>query len=303
MMKKFLVSHGRKVGVIILNFLFGNFLFYYFVGFINKYTKKIKTIFMLYPANERYSRAYVYSWYEKQMKWKPRLVGILWQNKKIGFIFGISATEKDFLKKENIKNLRDVERKLERIKKAMRAEQKTFAGVLPGIFFSKKIIINSPERDVTVKAVLLAVEKIKKEGNIEKPLLVILGGNGFIGSAIKENTKNSYSFDIGDEDYFREFAENNKEKPTVVLNLTKKDVLERYIPYFWKGVIVLNEVYPEPKESELKAMTEKNIPCYHIVGSEGGAWPSFPRGYAGGIPCCSSFWPENDKYNVVIKKL
>ncbi len=301
--KRLLIGHGRKIGVIVLNLLFGHFLFYHFVGFINKHTKKVKNIFMLYPANSKYSRAYVYPWYERQMKWRPRLVGILWQNKKIGFIFGISATEKDFLKKENIENLKDIERKLEKIKKAINAEQKTFAGILPGILFSKKIIAKSPEREVTAKAVLLAVEKVKKIENMENVPLIILGGNGFIGSAVKKEIKNSFSFDIEDKDRFHKFVKNKKGEPAIVLNLTKKGVLKEYIPYLWEGIVVLNEVYPEPKESELRKMAGKNIPCYHIVGSKGGAWPSFPKGYRGGIPCCSSFWPEDGNYNVVVRKL
>jgi hypothetical protein len=53
-----------------------------------------------------------------------------------------------------------------------------------------------------------------------------------------------------------------------VLNLTKKGALSEYIPYFWPGVVVLNEVYPEPGKSEVAAIQAKGGCCYHIAGSK-----------------------------------
>lgn len=302
-MKKLALGHGRKIGVMVLNFLFGNFVFYRLVGFLNRYTKKVKNIFMLYPANEKYSRDYVYPFYERQMKWKPRLVGILWQNKKIGFIFGVSATEKDFFNKDNDTKLREVEEKLEQVRRAMNAEQKTFAGILPGLFFSRGIIEESPEREVTVSAVTLAIRKIQELEKIVIPKICILGGNGFIGSDLRQKIGESFSFDIEDEIAFQEFAKENREEQVILINLTKKGVLKKYIPYLWEKVVVLNEVYPEPSKEEIEKMKKKRISCYHIVGARGGAWPAFPRGYAGGIPCCASFWPDKGEYEVVVKKL
>jgi len=78
----------------------------------------------------------------------------------------------------------------------------------------------------------------------------------------------------------------------------------RYIPFLWPEVVVVNEVYPEPSEKEVADIKAKGAVCYHIVGAKGRAWPGFPRGYAGGIPCCASFWPENGKgYEVILKKM
>jgi hypothetical protein len=294
--------------VILLNAFFGHAWVYFLIGLANKYifNKPIKSIFMLYPANEKYTKAYVYLWYARSMKWKPRLVGLLKQNEKWGFIFGISSTEEDFSNPENISNLKKVEARLERIRKLLGADQKTFAGILPGTLFSKGIVTNPAEREVTAKAVLQALGKIKSTENlsVDTPIIV-LGGEGFIGSALREaGNGNLFSFDKGEEQRFIAFSENLKGKPTILLNITRKNVLLSYVPYLWPEVVVVNEVYPEPNEKELADIKARGAICYHVVGVKGKAWPGFPRGYAGGIPCCASFWPEGGRgYDVLIKKL
>jgi hypothetical protein len=79
------------------------------------------------------------------------------------------------------------------------------------------------------------------------------------------------------------------------LNLTKSGALLEYARELWPGVIVLNEVCPEPSSTELAELEARGAVCYHIVGVEGRAWPPFPRAYRGGIPCCASlpFSPDD----------
>jgi hypothetical protein len=308
---KELKMHSRRIGVILLNAFFGHTWIYFLIGLANKYifNKPIKSIFMLYPANEKYTKAYVYLWYARSMKWKPRLVGLLKQNEKWGFIFGISATEEDFANPENISNLKKVEARLERIKILLGADQKTFAGILPGIFFSKGIVANPIERDVTVKAVIQALGKIRaNEGLPLDVTVIVLGGEGFIGSTLRKVGNsiygNFYSLDMGEEEHFLALTEKLRGKPIILLNVTKKGALSFYTPYLWPEVVVVNEVYPEPNDKELADIKARGATCYHIIGTKGKAWPGFPRGYAGGIPCCASFWPQDGRgYDVLIKKL
>lgn len=300
--------HFRRIGVILLNAIFGHIWVYALIGFMNKhiFNKPIKSIFMLYPANEKYTKAYVYSWYARSMKWKSRLVGVLEQNGKWGLIFGISATDEDFVRPENLAKLVAVEARLERVRKVIGADQKTFASVLPGILFSKGIITNPVERDVTVKAILQALDKIKSVEKLPQDVpVIVLGGEGFIGSALrKAGNGNFSSLDVGEEEHFLAFSEKLKGKPLILLNVTKKGALSFYTPYLWSEVVVVNEVYPEPSEKELTDIKAMGAICYHIVGVRGKAWPGFPRGYAGGIPCCASFWPEDGRgYEVLIKKM
>jgi len=297
--KKAVIGHGRKIGVILLNFLFGNQLAYFLFGALYR---KTGVVFLLYPANQKYTSAYVYSWYARQMKWKPRLVGVLYQENRIGFIFGISATEKDFYDKKNTEKLRKLERDMEKIKRLLRAKQKSFAGVLPGVLASRGILSEIPERKVTVKAIKRAVERAREKENLpEESPVVILGGKGFIGSLAKKEIENSYAFDLGEEKDLLSFLQKMKGKPVIILNVTKKEVLTSYIPYFWQEITVVNEVYPEPTQKEVSEMRKRGVACYHMVGTRGKAIPSFPRAYRGGIPCCASFWHEG--YEVILKKM
>ena len=94
-------------------------------------------------------------------------------------------------------------------------------------------------------------------------------------------------------------------RPTILLNVSRKGALARYIPHLWPEAVVLNEVYPEPDRSEVAAIQEKGARCYHISGVEARAWPPFPRAYQGGIPCCASFLPGEGEgeYRVLVTKL
>ena len=75
-----------------------------------------------------------------------------------------------------------------------------------------------------------------------------------------------------------------------------------YARDLWPGVIVLNEVYPEPSAVEIAELEARGAHCYHIVGVEGWAWPPFPRAYRGGIPCRASL-PFSPTIPILIARL
>ena len=162
------------------------------------------------------------------------------------------------------------------------------------------------ERDVTVKAVFQALDKIKSAEKLPAHVpVIVLGGDGFIGSElVKAGGEKFHSYDVGLEESFFVFFEKLRDKPVILLNVTKKEALSSYIPHLWPEAVLVNEVYPEPTEKEVASIKAIGACCYHIVGVKGRAWPGFPRGYAGGIPCCASFWPQNGRgYEVVVKRL
>jgi len=175
------------------------------------------------------------------------------------------------------------------------------------ILFSKGIISHPVERDVTVKAVFQGLDKLKSAEKLLPDVpAIVLGGEGFIGSElVRGGGKKFHSFDVGLGKSFSVLFERLRDRPIIVLNVTKKGALASYIPYLWPEAVLVNEVYPEPTEKELQRLKETGATCYHIVGPRGKAWPGFQRGYAGGIPFCTSFWPEDGGrgYEVLVKKL
>ena len=99
-------------------------------------------------------------------------------------------------------------------------------------------------------------------------------------------------------------CEDSQGRPAVVVNLTKSGALLEYARDLWPGVIVLNEVYPEPSSAEIAELEARGSSCYHIIGVEGKAWPPFPRAYRGGIPCCASLpFSPDDPIPILIARL
>ncbi len=69
---------------------------------------------------------------------------------------------------------------------------------------------------------------------------------------------------------------------------------------------MINEVYPEPSKAEVAAIQTHGARLYYLAGVKAKAWPPFPQAYAGGIPCCASFCPDEEregKYEVVVRKM
>jgi hypothetical protein len=197
------------------------------------------------------------------------------QKNQWGFIFGIYANEKDFLTSGNENKLKSLFQRMERIRFLVGANQATYAGILPSLLVSRGIIRadESVERKTTVAAVLQAIEQVKvlKQIADETPVIV-LGGSGFIGSRLLEsnNGNNFYPLDIGGRVTFSALVKKFSGQPMIILNLTKKGVLSEYIPFFHPGVVVINEVYPEPSRAEVASIKNKGASCYNIAGLSAG---------------------------------
>ncbi len=314
-LKKFFKNHLRKIiSSLVINFL-SNKLFFFCLGFINKkiFKEKITTLFMIYPATQKYSRAYVYDWQAQRMKCQPKLVGIFSQKRKWGLIFGVSLTEEEILAEKGSYHLKKIEKKFENLRKIIGAEKKTYAGIIPGIMRKRSINESSSDAESTATAVVEATKKIIHEEAISpKTPIVVLGSKGFIGKTVKEKLQSKnysvYSIDYDPKKKQRtgEWPRKLKNTPLIVLNVTKKGALQEYIPEIWPGTIVINEVYPEPSKKEISQIKKRGGNFYHIVGTEGKAFPSFPRAYKGGIPCCATIFdttnPENSPAIITSKK-
>jgi len=305
------MSFFRRLGILLFFSIAGNPLSLALLGMINHITGCVKTVFLLYPASPRYTQAYSFDWFARKIFFTPVLLGVFRQNGKIGLTFGISATERDFLNSNNNHGLRRIHNRMESLCQTIGAQQKTFAGILPGVFVSRGILpANPPENRATVVAVLHALDKLRITTGLDIATpLVVLGAFGFVGKELlkvleAEATAPVYPVDLHNRESFAVMMEELRGKPAIVLNLSKKGALRKYVRHLWSGVVVLNEVYPEPGKEELRLMHETGVLCWHLVGIKGTAWPPFPGAYHGGIPCCASWLPgEGDgEYEVIIER-
>lgn len=285
-----------------LNFLINRDRFFWLIGKFNK-RKLIKSVFLSYPANQSYAREYAYGFRIKEANWKVRLTGFLWQNKKAILMFTFFVEENEFLKKENKEKLKEIVRYTEKIRRLIGADEKTFAGILPGLLSKRKITDKSPEADLTALIVAESVELAKKKIGINERIpIVILGGNGFVGRRVANRLKLIQKADIYEVDLI---GNKNKwpqeETKKIIINVARHNTIEFYLHMLRPGDVVINEAYPGPSSEVVDKIKSLNCDCFHIVGVKAIAFPPFPYVYSGGIPCCAAWNSDNKK--VIIKKL
>ena len=296
----------RRLFVLSINLILNNRMVWALVGIINKRFPIIKTVFLAYPANHKFATEYVFDSMLEQTRWNPWFTGFFIQNGKIGIQFAISSTEQDFRDEKNIENLRILWLRMNYLKSLLEADQMTFAGILPGIFYKKNIIHNLPiELDVTVKAVKQAVFKAIRELNLpDKTPILVLGGKGFIGNKFVAEMSDREVYCVDKQDMespsIEDILKKVKEK-IIILNVATQKALEENLLYFNEKVIIINEVYPEPSPQLTHSISKKGVTLFHIIGVKGKSFPNFPRAYRGGIPCCASW--DNDNLEVKITQL
>ena len=303
--RKVVKGHFRRISLLILNFLFNYDKVFEAIGRLNRKYQFINTVFVAYPATEEYALAYVYKRHRDIMRWLPWPAGIFRQNGKWGVMFVISSTDGDFINPNNLENLRLLERRTEHIRKLFRADQKTFAGILPGVMFAKRILRKTVETETTVEAVLKAEKGLKDYLGYPKNCpLIILGGKGFVGRRLMKRFagRDVYSVDLKDNRTNGSlWPDNLSGQPIILINVTKKAAISDYVEKFWPQLVVLNETYPEPSEEEIAIMAKIGVRAYHVSGVKARSFPKFPRAYGGGIPCCAS-WNSPDT-EVIVKEL
>lgn len=292
----FFKSHARRLFTELLNLFFNHDWIFWLIGLANKRLGVIGSIFLAYPATDDYSDAYTYRWRARTMEWNPRPIGFFWQNGKIGIKFAISANNGQFSDPANKDKLCHLVQRMEKLRKLFHAKHKTFAGILPGVLFMRRLVRETPEADVTVEAVKQVIGKVKLlEGLGNDTPVIVLGGRGFIGRKVVASLPKDivYGVDIAGGNGHDCWPSHLQGKPVLLVNISLNSALGQYVHMMWPELVVINEVYPEPSDELAEQLKSIGCHCYHVVGVKAGALPSFPGGYQGGIPCCAA-WQSED---------
>jgi len=300
----FLRSHARRLFTELLNLFFNHDWIFWMIGLVNRKFSLIESIFLAYPATDDYSDAYTYRWRARTMEWTPRPIGFFWQNGKIGVKFAISANNGQFSDPANKNSLCCLVQRMERLRSLFRARRKSFAGILPGVLFMQRLVRETPEAEVTVEIVRQAIEKVKAlEGLGEDTPVIVLGGRGFIGRKVVASLPEDvvYCVDIAGGSGKSCWPSHLRGKPALLVNVSLNSALGEYVHLLWRGVVVVNEVYPEPSKEIAQWLKGKGCHCYHVVGVKARALPSFPGGYQGGIPCCAAW--QSEKMKALFKQI
>jgi hypothetical protein len=295
-------AHIRQIAILALNLLIGHDMLLWLIGRLNRRIRTLRVIFVAYPVTPEYADAYCYRWVQRRCRWSPWLAGLYRQNGVVGLMAVISSSDDDFYHpadpNHNRQHLEALVERAERFRQLLCAEQTSFAGILPGLLQARGIRVDGPEIEVTVEAVIQAEAKLRAEINYpDDTPLILLGGKGFIGRRLAERLahRETYVVDVlpGRRINDETWPFHLQRKAAILINVTKKAVISEYMRLFWKELILLNEVYPEPSEEEIAFLSAIGVQVYHIVGVKAWAIPAFPRAYAGGIPCCAA-WKAPD---------
>lgn len=285
-----------------INYALNHDFFYRLLGILNAKFGFIFTVFATYPINDELASLYLKS-VKNSDPWKLRLIGLMKQEGRWGIVFGICASEEQFMQRENKVHLKYLVDQLEYIRKIVGAKQKTFGGILPGLMLRNRLIKEAVEADVTADTVYKAVQKVLNNQSLTKETpIIVIGARGFIGKRVVRLLDGYNVYPI-DQSGFTEdtFPTELTSKPAVLLNISRQYALKGYIPKLWKEVVVLNEVYPEPSQEELDLMSERSIKCFHVVGVEGSIFPPLPGAYSSGVPCCAAI--PSAQSNVILSQL
>jgi len=297
---RLLITHLRRLGVLFLDALFDHDRFYAFLGWMQRRLgwPRIQTVFLMYPETLAYALAFVYPSRLERVKWRPFLAGFFRQNRRWGLMFAISATQQDFRDPQNLPYLQQLVDRMETIRRLVGGRQKTFAGILPGVLFARRILRDAPEADLTVAAVIQAIQQIEKRESLSpSPPILVLGGRGFIGRRLVKalQSRGRMVFTVDRDEAWPVFPGDTR---FVVVNVASNRALLEYMGHLQPGMVVINEAYPPPP-SYLLQFT--GIVLYHIKGIRAWAMPPFPHAYQGGIPCCAAF--PDDQMEVLVERL
>ncbi len=303
--------HFRCIVAVASSYVLGTRMALSVVGFVCRRILglPIASVFLLYPARKEYADALAYRWHQRRFGWQPGLVGFYRQGRRYGLIFGIPNLEDEIRAPESADRVLTVMSRMEAIQRRVGAPRKVFAGILPSTLARNGAEDQhlAQQRHLTARAVLQALDHVMELNGLTRDVrILVLGGRGYIASeVIRLGTGlRITSIDADGWDEFRQFAAECRGSAVVVLNLTKSGALLEYARELWPGVIVLNEVYPEPSPSEIAELERRGARCYHIVGVAGSAWPRFPRAYRGAIPCCASLpISPTDHIPVIVARL
>ena len=290
----------RNIFILFVGGVVFNRLTLLLIGYVNKRFNFVESVFVAYPADEEYSDSYFFDCLKPLVKWSPFAVGIARQNGQWILMSVISATEADIECKDNEFELLKLKYRTDKLRELLGAPQMKFSGILPGVMFGKRIRREIPEAEVTVDAVCKAVEKVRKREQLpEDAPVIVLGGMGFIGRRlVKKLNGNTWCVDLRPG---MEWPKELRGQQGIVVNVSRNAILTDYLDQLWSGLILVNEVYPEPSRCELDALERKSIPAYHVVGAKALALPPFPKAYQGGIPCCAALM--NDDMEVLVRRL
>lgn len=275
---------------ILLSLLFEIPILYVMIGVLNKKLKLISSVFLCYAGSPKYAEYYAFKSTYGWLKWRPTPIGILKQGNKWGIVFGTPMTEKDFTSRANQKRFTSIMNRLEKISAWVGAEKISLAGVLPSYLQKQGKEIQGCDNTMPAMAVVESYLALSdKDFNGAPPPVILLGGNGDLGQEIQKilEVKGVAYWVVDPNGGSTKLPEMLRSKAVILIDVSRRNVLQTYVDDMWSDITILNETFPEPSKKLVSNLKSKGIRMYHLSGVEGNIFPSLPYGYENSVPCCA----------------
>jgi hypothetical protein len=290
----------RAVVQILFSELFSVGVFLTALGWVAKaiYGDRLSTVALFYPANHTYIESVTFSWYARRVKWRPTFGGFFVTSKGCGFMFAIGALEEDFSDPRNRAKLLAIHGVMEDFARKLRIRSVAYSGVLPSVLARAGVSREPIELARTSHWIVEAAETVRQKCGMPPDCpIVVLGAAGYLGRRVVRLIFESNSAQkiveidpVHSDPLCRggEVIAQYRGRPLLLINISRRDVMERYIDLLWEGVVVLNEVYPECSASGIVRMKGLGVKYFHIQGVKAWSIPDFPGSYKGAVPCCAA---------------
>lgn len=291
-LRTYFLRHVRCLSVMLLTILWWTGIAPALLGLINRRVHFLKSVFYCYAGNLRYANHYCYSWAADFYKWRPSPIGVFRQGGSWGLMCASPVTEREFHDLDNRAALSRMLRRVSRIRHFVGAEHVSFAGVLPSYLQREQLEpADVARQDRTGEVVATAVRQIQAQHfpGVEHDVL-LMGGAGKIGREVHALLKES-----GLEPIVLDPAANSapykltdlREKPALIVDMSRRGVLELCVDELPSNAVFLNEVFPEPPPTTRQRLRARGITAYHLAGVAAEVYPSLPFGYRNAVPCCA----------------
>lgn len=250
-----------------------------------------RSVFFCYAGSRNFITSYAPSSLVAMFRWVPSPIAILFHNGARGLVLAAPVSEEEFLDPANRAQFRSLQLRLRRIAWLVGAREVNLAGILPGVIKQSDVLDAPDTRATVVAAVSAAVAALIGNRFAGKaPSLIVLGGGGYVGRPLTQSLcEDGFNVTVVDpKGGVSALPIKFKNRPCILIDISRAGAIQTYVPDMWPGLIVLNETFPQPPGRVVRAMTARGVDVFHLSGLEGDITPPLPFGYANAIPCCAA---------------
>lgn len=296
-------SWGLKTGIVLCAMASLTMVPYVLLGLWNRVFGGWTSVFYCYAGSTQFIDTYAPRFLVRTFRWMPVPIGVLKHEGTRGVVIASPVSEQQFLDPSNNVAFQKLQRRIRRIAWLIGARRVSLTGIMPSAVV-KDGILNLPDtRPIVQRAVGAAVSRIVRERFDEDyPPILLIGGAGHVGVPIASSLKAAGAtvHVIDPRESKTTVPQHLRGTPCLILDCSRKGVIESYVDQFWPGMVLLNEVFPRPSRKVVGLLSDKGVECWHLSGLAGSIVPPLPHGYENAVPCCAAHDASDDPDVVIV---